>query len=67
MRNLILYNYNRAYVVHAKGLASDPEKSKFSSEVGKWVESRVAKHKFLRGGIVVIDAMPKRYNNLSLC
>lgn len=25
----------------------------------KWIEGHVAKHKFLRGGVVVIDAIPK--------
>ncbi|KAJ6582989.1 AMP binding protein [Mycena vulgaris] len=51
----------RAYVVHAH-----PEKAKtaeakalFAANVAKWIETKVAKHKFLRGGVVVIDVIPK--------
>lgn len=51
--------YYSAYVVHAKGLSSDAEKKEFSKSVQKWIEGHVAKHKFLRGGVVVIDAIPK--------
>lgn len=50
-----------AYVVHAKGLSSNAEKAAFSKHVHEWVGSRVAKHKFLRGGVIIIDAIPKRY------
>ena len=39
-----------AYVVHAKGLKTDAEKQKFAKEVQRWIETRVAKHKYLRGG-----------------
>ncbi|KAH8113275.1 AMP binding protein [Phellopilus nigrolimitatus] len=50
----------RAYVVHVKGTPkTEEEKQTFASAVQKWVEGRVAKHKFLRGGVVVIDAIPK--------
>jgi len=48
----------RAYVVHAKGIKGEQAKA-FSKEVQKWIETRVAKHKFLRGGVVVIDIVPK--------
>lgn len=51
----------RAYVVPAKGVPeSEEEKRAFATSVQKWMEGRVARHKFLRGGVVVIDAIPKR-------
>ncbi|TDL27415.1 acetyl-CoA synthetase-like protein [Rickenella mellea] len=49
----------RAYVVHAKGLTTDAEKKEFGLSVQKWIQERVAKHKFLRGGVAVIDVIPK--------
>jgi 4-coumarate--CoA ligase len=27
--------------------------------VQKWIQSKVARHKYLRGGVVVVDAIPK--------
>ena len=58
---LIDFPIYRAYVVHARGLpATEQERSAFALSVQKWIEGRVAKHKFLRGGVVVIDAIPKR-------
>lgn len=56
---LILAFGNSAYVVHAKGLSSEEEKKVFGKSVQKWIEGRVAKHKYLRGGAIVIDAIPK--------
>lgn len=50
----------RAYVVHAKGLLVGDDAIAFGRSVQSWIESRVAKHKFLRGGVVVTDAIPKR-------
>ncbi|KAI0783030.1 AMP binding protein [Abortiporus biennis] len=47
----------RAYVVHAKGTKGAP--ADFPKRVQKWTEQRVAKHKFLRGGVAVLDAIPK--------
>ncbi|KAK1232165.1 hypothetical protein PQX77_004713 [Marasmius sp. AFHP31] len=51
----------RAYVVAANParLTTQDSKSAFSQSVAKWMESKVAKHKYLRGGVVVIDAIPK--------
>ena len=43
----------RAYIVRAPKSTSAPE------VFAKYVESRVAKHKQLRGGVVAIDAIPK--------
>lgn len=31
----------------------------FGKEVQKWMEKKVAKHKYLRGGVAVVDAIPK--------
>lgn len=31
----------------------------FAQAVGKWVQQRVAPHKFLRGGVHLIDQIPK--------
>lgn len=31
----------------------------FSKEIQKWVRSRVANHQYLRGGVVIIDEIPK--------
>lgn len=36
-----------------------PESEAFSKEIQEWVRGRVAKHKFLRGGVVIIDQIPK--------
>ncbi|KAF5345339.1 hypothetical protein D9758_008423 [Tetrapyrgos nigripes] len=51
----------RAYVVHAKPdtLKTEADKEAFGRGVAKWMETKVAKHKFLRGGVVVIDVVPK--------
>ncbi|KAG9107916.1 hypothetical protein FRC07_008563 [Ceratobasidium sp. 392] len=51
----------RAYVVHRAGLKSlsAPEREKFAKEVQKWIQGKVAKHKFLRGGVSVLEIIPK--------
>ncbi|KAJ6557890.1 AMP binding protein [Mycena capillaripes] len=51
----------RAYVVHAhpEKLANSEAKAAFADSVVKWMETKVAKHKFLRGGVGVIDVIPK--------
>ncbi|KAI0315007.1 AMP binding protein [Amylostereum chailletii] len=46
-----------AYVVHRDGTQAAP--STFPRDIQAWIETRVAKHKFLRGGVVVIDVIPK--------
>ncbi|EKM53608.1 uncharacterized protein PHACADRAFT_260046 [Phanerochaete carnosa HHB-10118-sp] len=48
----------RAYVVHTAKLASE-DREAFALSVGEWIRDRVASHKRLRGGIVVVDAIPK--------
>lgn len=54
--------FPRAYVVHAlpETVKTEAAKIAFSQSVQKWVTTKVARHKFLRGGVVVIDAIPKR-------
>ncbi|KAJ7244176.1 AMP binding protein [Mycena haematopus] len=51
----------RAYVVHAhpEKVKSAKAKAEFARSVAKWMESKVARHKFLRGGVAVIDIIPK--------
>ncbi|KAI0079315.1 AMP binding protein [Panus rudis PR-1116 ss-1] len=48
----------RAYVVRPPG-SKPKDPAVFEKEIQKWVESRVAKHKFLRGGVVVVDVIPR--------
>jgi len=47
----------RAYIVHKAGTADAPKF--FPREVQLWIEANVAKHKFLRGGVVIVDSIPK--------
>ncbi|KAG7448155.1 AMP binding protein [Guyanagaster necrorhizus] len=51
----------RAYVVptHPEKLRTDTQKVEFGAQIAKWMESKVAKHKYLRGGVVTIDIIPK--------
>ncbi|CAE6536844.1 unnamed protein product [Rhizoctonia solani] len=52
----------RAYVVHRAGynsFKSQAERDAFGKEVQTWIQSKVAKHKYLRGGVSVVDAIPK--------
>ncbi|KAJ7108778.1 AMP binding protein [Mycena epipterygia] len=51
----------RAYVAHAhpEQVKTAEAKAAFANSIVKWVETRVAKHKFLRGGVAVIDVVPK--------
>jgi acyl-CoA synthetase (AMP-forming)/AMP-acid ligase II len=44
----------RGYIVAAEGAGPD-----LAREVQAWVAARVAHHKALRGGVVVVDAIPK--------
>ncbi|KIJ36336.1 hypothetical protein M422DRAFT_34299 [Sphaerobolus stellatus SS14] len=52
----------RAYVVPRGGVAAFKtvaEKDAFSHAIQSWIQTRVAKHKYLRGGVVLIDTIPK--------
>lgn len=55
-------NYHRAYVVptNPKILTSPSQKSKYEKQVEEWIKTKVAKHKFLRGGVRAVDIIPKR-------
>ncbi|BGP02219.1 phenylacetyl-CoA ligase [Rhodotorula toruloides] len=46
----------RAYIVPAPEHAKSPTLTK---DVAKWVEEKLAPHKKLRGGVVVVDVIPK--------
>ncbi|GJE94646.1 acyl--CoA ligase [Phanerochaete sordida] len=48
----------RAYVVHATKLAP-ADRNAFARSVQEWIKERVANHKRLRGGVIVVDAIPK--------
>lgn len=52
----------RAYITHARpeSLQSQAQKDAFSRSVQAWIQSKVARHKYLRGGVVVVEAIPKR-------
>ncbi|KAG6891500.1 hypothetical protein C0992_005639 [Termitomyces sp. T32_za158] len=52
----------RAYVVHAhpEKLKTATDRTAFERDVRAWTQARVARHKFLRGGVVVVDVVPKR-------
>ncbi|KAJ7109643.1 AMP binding protein [Mycena crocata] len=51
----------RAYVVHAhpEKVKTAEAKALFAESVAKWMETKVARHKFLRGGVRIIDVIPK--------
>lgn len=52
-----------AYVVPRGGVASlktVTQKDELGREVQTWIQSKVARHKYLRGGVVVVDSIPKR-------
>ncbi|KAF8169832.1 AMP binding protein [Mycena galopus ATCC 62051] len=51
----------RAYVVHARPqeIVTSAQKTAFAQAVIKWMESKVAKHKLLRGGVAILSAVPK--------
>ncbi|KAG9220628.1 hypothetical protein CCMSSC00406_0003727 [Pleurotus cornucopiae] len=53
--------YPRAYVVPASpGKVTTPEQKRaFGGDVANWIKTKVAQHKFLRGGVIVIDVIPK--------
>ncbi|KAG2142242.1 AMP binding protein [Suillus bovinus] len=48
----------RAYITPSRPL-SPQEASSFALSVQNWVSQRVASHKRLRGGVVIIDTIPK--------
>ncbi|KAF8586536.1 AMP binding protein [Ramaria rubella] len=54
--------YPRAYVVPRGGAASlktAAERENYGREIQSWIRTKVARHKYLRGGVVVVDVIPK--------
>ncbi|KAJ4471616.1 AMP binding protein [Lentinula aciculospora] len=50
----------RAYIVPADPSILSSEKAvEIGREVHEWVKTKVAKHKYLRGGVIVVHAIPK--------
>ncbi|XP_006461225.1 acyl-CoA synthetase [Agaricus bisporus var. bisporus H97] len=51
----------RAYVVHARPeeVKLESQKQAFSQHVKMWIQEKVARHKYLRGGVVIVDVVPK--------
>jgi len=52
----------RAYIVTSRNdeLLKDPKAAAaFAKTIQGWIRTKVAQHKFLRGGVVIIDAIPK--------
>ncbi|KAJ7502923.1 AMP binding protein [Mycena galericulata] len=51
----------RAYIVHANPdqIKTAQAKLEFANSVVKWMETKVARHKFLRGGVGILDVIPK--------
>ena len=53
----------RAYVVPRGGLTAFPAKESqaaFARSIAQWVTTKAAKHKYLRGGVILVDVIPKR-------
>jgi 4-coumarate--CoA ligase len=56
------FGHTRAYVVSTNNavlLADLLKRAAFEKEVQEWVKGRVAKYKYLRGGVKVVEAIPK--------
>ncbi|KIJ38473.1 hypothetical protein M422DRAFT_231207 [Sphaerobolus stellatus SS14] len=54
--------YPRAYVVPRNGLKSltfPSETDRLAREIEIWIRQKVARHKYLRGGVVLVDSVPK--------
>ncbi|KAJ3879031.1 AMP binding protein [Lentinula edodes] len=50
----------RAYIVPAdSSIVSSDRAAELSREVQDWVKTKVSRHKFLRGGVVVVPVIPK--------
>ncbi|KAJ7496973.1 AMP binding protein [Mycena latifolia] len=57
----------RAYIVHANPdkIKTTQARLEFADSVVKWMTTKVARHKYLRGGVHIIDIVPKRYELLT--
>ncbi|KAF9504367.1 hypothetical protein BS47DRAFT_1401493 [Hydnum rufescens UP504] len=52
----------RAYIVTSRNdelLKDSNAAAAFAKTIQEWIRTKVASHKFLRGGVVIIDAIPK--------
>jgi acyl-coenzyme A synthetase/AMP-(fatty) acid ligase len=53
----------RGYIVPASEVAAalktDADKARFAKEIQAWIAARVAPHKRLSGGVVILPAIPK--------
>jgi len=51
----------RAYIVPRNGelLKDSKAAAAFGKEIREWIKTKVANHKFLRGGVIIIDVIPK--------
>ncbi len=51
----------RAYIVPSSGLSnlSESDREELKKTIISWVESKVSNHKRLRGGVVLVDEIPK--------
>jgi 4-coumarate--CoA ligase len=57
-----LVGLRSAYIVTSRNdeLLKDPKAgAAFAKAIQEWMRTKVAQHKFLRGGVVIIDAIPK--------
>lgn len=54
-----LVSSNRAYVVPTTPLSSAAATAAFENDVQEWIKPRVARHKWLRGGVRVVREIPK--------
>ncbi|KAF8517346.1 AMP binding protein [Gautieria morchelliformis] len=54
--------YPRAYIVPRGGVASlrtSADREALGQEIQAWIRTKVARHKYLRGGVVAVDTIPK--------
>ncbi|KAF9514789.1 hypothetical protein BS47DRAFT_1361504 [Hydnum rufescens UP504] len=51
----------RAYIVPRNGelLKDSKAAAAFGKEIQEWIKTKVANHKYLRGGVIIIDVIPK--------
>jgi hypothetical protein len=52
----------RAYVVYEGGLENVP--ANFTDTVQHWIKDFVPSHQYLEGGVVVTDAIPRRFDHI---
>ena len=57
----------RAYIVLRNPTKDVASQRLIAKEVQEWIKSRVGKPKFLRGGVIVIPEIPKRFGHTCRC